>query len=188
MNFSKGEVIAINKPLEMTSFGALAYVRKRLCVRLGVKKLFIRDSHFDRSPCLAGVCLRAIATVALFPLWVSCLYPGIFMLAVAKYFSIGRMKDRMMESTFLVCLSILFWIPLFSILTFVLTGIFYSWIAAAAWVIRLPAIFIFAWGYAKRVKILGQYISWLLRNRSGDVSRLRALRERIYSSLDSLLK
>lgn len=39
MNFSKGEVIAINKPLEMTSFGALAYVRKRLCVRLGVKKL-----------------------------------------------------------------------------------------------------------------------------------------------------
>ena len=39
MNFSKGEVIAINKPLEMTSFGALAYVRKCLCVRLGVKKL-----------------------------------------------------------------------------------------------------------------------------------------------------
>lgn len=39
MNFSKGEVIAINKPLKMTSFGALAYVRKRLCVRLGVKKL-----------------------------------------------------------------------------------------------------------------------------------------------------
>ena len=39
MNFSKGEVIAINKPLEMTSFSALAYVRKRLCVRLGVKKL-----------------------------------------------------------------------------------------------------------------------------------------------------
>lgn len=157
-------------------------------LRLGVKKGFIRDSHFDKSPCLAGVCLRAIATLALFPLWVFCLYPGIFMLAVAKYFSIGRMKDRMMESTFLVCLSILFWIPLFSILTFVLTGIFYSWIAAAAWVILLPAILIFAWGYAKRVKILGQDISWLLRNRSGDISRLRALRERIYSSLDSLLK
>ena len=41
MNFSKGEVIAINKPLDMTSFSALAYVRKRLCVRLGVKKLKI---------------------------------------------------------------------------------------------------------------------------------------------------
>lgn len=39
MNLTKGEVIAINKPLDMTSFSALAYVRKRLCVRLGVKKL-----------------------------------------------------------------------------------------------------------------------------------------------------
>ena len=39
MNFTKGEVIAINKPLEMTSFSALAFVRKRLCMRLGVKKL-----------------------------------------------------------------------------------------------------------------------------------------------------
>ena len=39
MNFTKGEVIAINKPLDMTSFSALAFVRKRLCMRLGVKKL-----------------------------------------------------------------------------------------------------------------------------------------------------
>ena len=41
MNFTKGEVIAINKPLGMTSFCALAIVRKRICVRLGVKKLKI---------------------------------------------------------------------------------------------------------------------------------------------------
>ena len=122
------------------------------------------------------------------PLWVASLYPGIFMLAVAKYFSIGRMKDRMMESTFLVCLSILFWIPIFSILTFVLMGIFFSWIAAAAWVLLLPAIFIFAWCYARKVKRLGQDISWLFRKKSGDVSRLGKLRERMYSSLDSLLK
>ena len=157
-------------------------------LRLGVKKNFIRDSHFDKSPCLAGVCLRAVAALALFPLWVVSLYPGIFMLAVAKYFSIGRMKDRMMESTFLVCLSILFWIPIFSILTFVLMGIFFSWIAAAAWVLLLPAIFIFAWCYARQVKRLGQDISWLLRKKSGDMSRLGKLRERMYSSLDSLLK
>ena len=39
MNCTKGEVIAINKPLDMTSFSALAFVRKRLCMRLGVKKL-----------------------------------------------------------------------------------------------------------------------------------------------------
>ena len=41
MNFTKGEVIAINKPLGMTSFGALAFVRNRICKRLGVKRIKI---------------------------------------------------------------------------------------------------------------------------------------------------
>lgn len=41
MNFTKGEVVAINKPLGMTSFCALAYVRKRISVRLGVKRIKI---------------------------------------------------------------------------------------------------------------------------------------------------
>lgn len=41
MNFTKGEILAINKPLGMTSFCALAYVRKRISVRLGVKRIKI---------------------------------------------------------------------------------------------------------------------------------------------------
>ena len=30
MNFTQGEIIYINKPYRMTSFGALAYVRTRI--------------------------------------------------------------------------------------------------------------------------------------------------------------
>ena len=41
MNFNKGEIIAVNKPLGMTSFCALAYVRKRISMRLGVKRIKI---------------------------------------------------------------------------------------------------------------------------------------------------
>ena len=41
MNFTKGEIIAVNKPLGMTSFCALAYVRKRISMRLGVKRIKI---------------------------------------------------------------------------------------------------------------------------------------------------
>lgn len=55
MNFTKGEVIAINKPLDMTSFSALAYVRKRLCMRLGVKNL--RWAMPEHSILLQLVCL-----------------------------------------------------------------------------------------------------------------------------------
>ena len=41
MNFKKGEIIAIDKPLGMTSFAALAYVRKRISVLLDVKRIKI---------------------------------------------------------------------------------------------------------------------------------------------------
>lgn len=39
MNFTEGEIIAVNKPYRMTSFGALAYVRKRISQKVGVKRV-----------------------------------------------------------------------------------------------------------------------------------------------------
>ena len=39
MDFQAGEILYINKPYGMTSFGALAYVRTRLSRRLGVHRL-----------------------------------------------------------------------------------------------------------------------------------------------------
>lgn len=39
MDFKEGEIIGINKPYGMTSFGALAFVRKRISKREGVKRV-----------------------------------------------------------------------------------------------------------------------------------------------------
>ncbi len=39
MNFREGEVICINKPYKVSSFGALAFVRTRLSKALGVKRV-----------------------------------------------------------------------------------------------------------------------------------------------------
>ena len=41
MNFTQGEIIYINKPYRMSSFGALAFVRTRICKKLGVKRVKI---------------------------------------------------------------------------------------------------------------------------------------------------
>ena len=41
MNFTQGEIIYINKPYRMTSFGALAYVRTRISRKIGVKRVKI---------------------------------------------------------------------------------------------------------------------------------------------------
>jgi tRNA pseudouridine55 synthase len=39
MNFKEGEIISINKPYKVSSFGALAFVRTRLSKALGVKRV-----------------------------------------------------------------------------------------------------------------------------------------------------
>lgn len=39
LDFTKGEIVAVNKPYGMTSFGALAFVRKRISQRVGVKRV-----------------------------------------------------------------------------------------------------------------------------------------------------
>lgn len=41
MNFQEGAYIYINKPYRMSSFGALAFVRTRICKKLGVKRVKI---------------------------------------------------------------------------------------------------------------------------------------------------
>ena len=41
MNFTEGEIIYINKPYRMTSFGALAFVRTRVSRRIGVRRVKI---------------------------------------------------------------------------------------------------------------------------------------------------
>lgn len=41
MNFTQGEIIYINKPYRMSSFGALAFVRTRISKKIGVKRVKI---------------------------------------------------------------------------------------------------------------------------------------------------
>lgn len=41
MNFTQGEIICINKPYRMSSFGALAFVRTRISKKIGVKRVKI---------------------------------------------------------------------------------------------------------------------------------------------------
>ena len=39
MNFNEGEIIYINKPYRLSSFGALAHIRYLISQKLGVKRV-----------------------------------------------------------------------------------------------------------------------------------------------------
>ncbi|MCD8282519.1 MAG: tRNA pseudouridine(55) synthase TruB [Prevotella sp.] len=56
MNIKKGEIICINKPYGMTSFGALAFVRSRLSRALGVRRVKIGHAG-TLDPLATGVLL-----------------------------------------------------------------------------------------------------------------------------------
>lgn len=157
-----------------------------MALKNGMGRLGIADRHFDRTPGVFVTSLKLIASLVLLPVWVFTLWPTIIMWGVAHYFADVRMKDRMMEGTFLICLSILFWIPLFAVLTFVLAGIFINWWAAAVWVLLFPVIFIFAQNYANFVKGLAEDIAFIERCKGATVASLRALRKSIYGRLDSI--
>ena len=56
MDFKKGEILAVDKPYEWTSFGLVAKVRYLLCKRLGVKKLKVGHAG-TLDPLATGVLL-----------------------------------------------------------------------------------------------------------------------------------
>lgn len=155
-------------------------------LRKSIETLRISDRNLEQIPGKFLTSLKLMAAILLFPVWVFTLWPSAIMYAVAYYFADVRMKDKMMESTFLICLSVLFWIPLFAILTFVLAGIFISWWVAAAWVLLFPAIFIFAQSYASFVKRLKQDMASLKTKQFGNIINLRRLRRDIYRRLDKI--
>ncbi|MCM1177108.1 MAG: 1-acyl-sn-glycerol-3-phosphate acyltransferase [Clostridium sp.] len=159
-----------------------------VALKTGIERLGIADRHFDKAPSAIAVSLKLLAAMVLLPVALFTLWPTVIMWGAAYYFADVRMKDRMMESTFLIALSVLFWIPIFSVLTFVLAGLFISWWAAAAWVLLFPAIFIFAQDYANFVKRLVQDIKFLSRQDGATMASLRSLRKSIYGRLDNIFR
>ena len=51
MNFNKGEIICIDKPYRMSSFGALAHIRFLISKRMGVKRVKTGTCRHTRSAC-----------------------------------------------------------------------------------------------------------------------------------------
>ena len=50
MNFKEGEIIYINKPYGMSSFGALAHVRFLISKKAGVKRVKTMQAHSTHWP------------------------------------------------------------------------------------------------------------------------------------------
>ena len=62
MNFNKGEIICIDKPYRMSSFGALAHIRFLISKRMGVKR--VKTGHAGTlDPLATGVLILCLSLI-----------------------------------------------------------------------------------------------------------------------------
>ena len=111
-----------------------------------LKKNGIDDRTMRKDLKGAAIFGRMLLELILLPLWIFSLWPSLPMYYLPRPFY-KRTKDKMFEGTFLFALNMLFFLPIFAILTLVLEGIFISWWIAIAHVLIIPLLCIFAWNY-----------------------------------------
>ncbi len=151
----------------------------------GMRSIRATDRQLRRTPNALLMFLQFIAAVALLPLGLFCLWPGIIIYGVGHYLSFVRMKDKMMEGTFILCLGILVFIPILGIPTIILAGVFAPWWSGLVWLFFLPAICWFAWTYWAGVTKLFRDARFLFRN-GKKVRELRKLRREIFDKADKI--
>ncbi|MDR2681307.1 MAG: 1-acyl-sn-glycerol-3-phosphate acyltransferase [Tannerella sp.] len=156
-----------------------------------IKKLNIRDDHFDRLPGWGVIVASATALVVLFPAWLLSLCPNVIVYKAPEPV-MRRIKDKMFYNSFLFAMSVLITIPVLYILSFVLVWMYVNVVVAVVYVLALPYLGLFAWYYRKYFVRTWQDIRFRhaagTKKSAGKISALRELRAGIYERLNKILR
>ena len=157
-----------------------------LTVERELKKLKIRDDHFEKSPGWLADCLPVVALIVLFPAWVFSLWPNIIIYKVPDIV-MRRIKDKMFHNSFLYAGSVMLTMPLMYTLTFILVWIFMNFWVALAYGLTLPWLGLFAhyyWRWAVKT-----WQNWRFRfvAKTDAVGKLRILRDDLYERLRKIV-
>ena len=167
--------------------GLLKIYQQTLQLEKAIKKRKINDRLFDKVPSWSRIILQFILCILLFPLWVFSLWPNALHLIIPTILR-NRVTDKMFYGTFLFSSSILITIPLFYILTGVLTYIYISVWIALIYLALLPLLGLLAWYYRKFFIKTCQAFRFRKEINNTTIKKLKDLRTSIYNKLDSLLQ
>ena len=122
-----------------------------------LKKLKVRDDHFDKSPGWFSLILSMLGLGALFPVWLFSLWPNIIIYYVPSLV-MRRIKDKMFHNSFLLTISGVATMPVFYTLTFIIAWIIANFWIALIYALLLPWLGLFAFYYARFAVRTGQNI------------------------------
>ena len=141
----------------------------------------ITEKSFQRSHSLPMIALRCLGLLALLPVAVFCLWPSFFVYWIAEYFSRRKKEDPMLRSSFLIAISVVFTLPLFSLISLIVVWAKFSFLAAIIYVALFPAFYVFEWHYNRWCKDFFEDIRCHKAERKGLFAKMMALREKIFN-------
>jgi len=151
-----------------------------------MKELAIVEDDVIDPPSRFEIFEEALLVILLFPIAVFALWPSVLCWFIPKYFS-HKVGDKMLESTFVVALNVLFILPVCAILTLIFTWIWGGFLKAVAHALLLPFLCLFEWTYYKMVERLIQKIRFRKVSGKGLVADVGQMRINIFSGLRSVL-
>ena len=155
-------------------------------LKQGIEKLGITDAHlkFSVNPIALG--FQLLMLLILFPLWVFSWWPSMLVYWIPMSIFKAKMKDPMFEGTLLFGSAALFTLPLFSLITLLVTGLNSGWVSALIYVAMFPLIMLFCWKYAMFGKKTLQTLKCLVKPAS--VDKLKRMRKSLHERLNRIVK
>ena len=155
-------------------------------LKQGIEKLGITDAHlkFSVNPIALG--FQLLMLLILFPLWIFSWWPSMLVYWIPMSIFKAKMKDPMFEGTLLFGSAALFTLPLFSLITLLVTGLNSGWVSALIYVAMFPLIMLFCWKYAMFGKKTLQTLKCLVKPAS--VDKLKRMRKSLHERLNRIVK
>ncbi len=144
------------------------------------------DSVIDHSMSKGEMAAEAAVILVLLPLAVFALWPSVFCWLIPKHFS-DKAEDKMFSGTFLIALNVLFLFPVFGLMTFIVTWMKASLVAAVLYVALIPLLCLFEWTYAGWIRELVQNVRAMKAEKTGALDALRRRKAALYKSIDTVL-
>lgn len=152
-----------------------------------LKNAGLDEAALDRPAGAGSLVMQAAVLAVLFPLAVFSLWPSVPAWLIPKYFA-DKAEDDMFSGTFLIALNALFIFPVLGILTFIVTWVKTSLLAALIYVAAFPLLCLFEWSYVKWFKELLAGCRAMAAGKSGLLGDMKERRNRIFSEIDKILK
>lgn len=156
-------------------------------VEEGVKKLGIRSEALCKKPSGIGTVLKLIFAVVFIELYIFSLWPALFLYAIPKMMHKKMSTDIMFLGTYFYAFNALFFIPLFTIATLLITlfatG---SWWIALGHVAILPFLSIFACKYTKFIVNTTRDLRWLRASSTAKGKELQQMHDNLWSKLGAV--